>query len=245
MDYVKLFDELSQYDTPTICNALQMFGPQFALSGYGKPGMQLKSSKEKIIVGFAITAQIGATTTLTDAEKENRKALYKAAADSQYPSIVCLQDTDSHSIGAFWGEMQASIFKSLGCVGTINDGGVRDVDSADKLDFPFFATKTLVSNANIHVSAVQVPVQICSQKVCPGDIIHADKHGFAVIPTKYAEEVVRVCKELGEAEDLLLVPCQNAIANGVKPAYEDILKWNKACTDAKAAIKARVRASLS
>jgi regulator of RNase E activity RraA len=237
MNYPEMFKKLSKNDTPTISNALQVFDKRFALVGYGKPGLALKSNCDKIIVGFAITAMISSLTVPTDQEKNNRFALYKAACDAEYQTVICIKDTDNPAIGSFWGEMQTSIFKSEGAVGTITDGGVRDLDSSEKLDFPFFATTNLVSRANIHVTDVQVPVTICGQVVKPNDIVHADKHGFIVIPAEYAEKVISVCEQLGEAENLLLKPCQQAISENRRPSYEEIITWYKACNEAKAKIK--------
>ena len=242
MDYRSLFRELSQFDTPTICNALQELDNNgFALTNYGKPGLALRSKCDKIIVGFAVTATISSINPPTAEQKALRLDLYKATSAVEYPTVICIKDTDAQPIGSFWGEMQASIFKSLGSEGTITEGGVRDLDSSDKLDFPFFATCTLVSHANIHVTGVQIPVSICGQIVKPNDIIHADKHGFAIIPEEYAEKTVLVCKKLAEAESLLLDPCQEAIEKGTRPSPEKIFEWYNACNRAKAGIKDSIK----
>ena len=241
MDYRALFQKLSKFDTPTICNALQEFdNNRFALQHYGKPGLALRSKCDKIIVGFAVTATISSIDPPTAQQKALRFELYKATSAVQYPTVICIKDTDPQPIGSFWGEMQASIFKALGSEGTITDGGVRDLDSSDKLDFPFFSTCTLVSHANIHVTGVQIPVSICGQIVKPNDIIHADKHGFVIIPEEYLEKMALVCEKLAQAESLLLDPCQKAIKEGTRPSAEEIFEWYNACNKAKSEIRASI-----
>lgn len=242
MNYQSIFRELSQFDTPTICNALQEFdNNRFALQNYGKPGLALRSKCDKAIVGFAVTATVSSINPPTAEEKALRFDLYKATSEVGYPTVICIKDTDEPAIGSFWGEMQASIFKSLGSEGTITEGGVRDLDSSDKLDFPFFSTCTLVSHANIHVTGVQIPVSICGQIVKPNDIIHADKHGFVIIPEEYVEKMALVCRKLAEAESLLLDPCQKAIKEGTRPSAEEIFEWYNACNKAKSGIKASIK----
>jgi 4-hydroxy-4-methyl-2-oxoglutarate aldolase len=45
------------------------------------------------------------------------------------PKIVVAQDLDQpRTVGAFWGEVNSNMHRALGCVGTITDGGIRDLD---------------------------------------------------------------------------------------------------------------------
>lgn len=237
MDYKKIFSELEKFDTPTICNALEAFDNRFRLTGYGKPGMFLRSKDEKPMVGFAVTAKVAAKAPQTKEQGALRSELYREASKSETPSIVCIQDTDAEPIGSFWGEMQASIFSALGAIGTITEGGVRDIDCTDHLPFRFYSTCIQVSHANIHVEAVSVPVLIRGQIINPGDIIHCDKHGFAVIPAEYVERLAKACEDMAGAEEYLLAPLREAAKNGTRPDVEDIIKWNKACAEARKAIK--------
>ena len=49
------------------------------------------------------------------------------------PKIVVVQDLDKpRVIGAIWGEVTSSFHRALGCVGTITDGGVRDLDEMNQ-----------------------------------------------------------------------------------------------------------------
>jgi regulator of RNase E activity RraA len=45
------------------------------------------------------------------------------------PKIIVVQDLDKpRVVGSFWGEVNANIHRALGCVGTITDGAIRDLD---------------------------------------------------------------------------------------------------------------------
>lgn len=94
-------------------------------SGFGLPGMKPCCQENETIVGFAVTGTIKAQHPATEEYNDERDKLYKAASENPYPTIICIQDTDYPHIGLFGREMQASIFKSLGVVGTITEGGVE------------------------------------------------------------------------------------------------------------------------
>ncbi|MER6509025.1 hypothetical protein ABT158_19525 [Nonomuraea sp. NPDC001636] len=52
---------------------------------------------------------------------------YVASVDG--PKIVVVQDLDKpRTVGSFWGEVNSGAHRALGCVGTITDGAIRDLD---------------------------------------------------------------------------------------------------------------------
>ena len=64
------------------------------------------------------------------------------------PKIVVVQDLDKpRVIGAFWGEVNANIHRALGCVGTIVDGAIRDLDEMTNAGFKALARRLCVGHA--------------------------------------------------------------------------------------------------
>ena len=64
------------------------------------------------------------------------------------PKIVVVQDLDKpRVIGAFWGEVASNIHRALGCVGTIIDGGLRDLDEMNSAGFKALARRLCVGHA--------------------------------------------------------------------------------------------------
>ena len=58
------------------------------------------------------------------------------------PKIVVIQDLDKPEVlGSFWGEVNASVHRALGCVGTITDGAIRDVDEMTAAGFKAIARR--------------------------------------------------------------------------------------------------------
>jgi regulator of RNase E activity RraA len=99
------------------------------------------------------------------------------------PKIVVIQDLDKpRVIGSFWGEVQANVHKALGCVGTITDGAVRDLDEMTNAGFKAIARRMCVGHAWVCPVRWNVEVEIFGRTIQPGRLIHADKHGFLAIP---------------------------------------------------------------
>ena len=99
------------------------------------------------------------------------------------PKIVVVQDLDKPgTFGSFWGEVNSNIHKALGCVGTITDGGIRDLDEMRDIGYKAISRRLCVGHAYVHPIRWNCQVNVFGRTVSPGQLIHADKHGFLVIP---------------------------------------------------------------
>ena len=116
------------------------------------------------------------------------------------PRVVVAQDMDEPpGVGSLWGEVMASIHVSLGCVGYVTNGGVRDLTEVGLLGFAYFAASVLVSHAYVHMVDFGAPVEVGGVTVQPGQLIHADQHGVLLIP----HEVAPYLAQVAEAHDAL------------------------------------------
>lgn len=221
-------EELTQFDTPTVCNALERFGYQKSTEGYMMPGMALRTNGLKPMVGYAVTAKVSGRLPASDTLKQqNLMGYYAAVRAMEAPSIAVIQDLDAEPCSSFWGEVQATVHKSLGCIGTITRGGVRDLHEVNHLGFTFLSTEICVSHGYTHVDAFDCPVSILGLEIAPGDLIHADEHGVVKIPHEFAAQLADACRAAAAAELPLLEPCRRAIANHVKPTLEEIGQWRR------------------
>ena len=74
---------------------------------------------------------------------------------------MVIEDLDyPNPIGSYWGEVNGSIYKGMGCVGLVTNGGVRDLDEVVETGFQFFASCVLVSHAYVHLEEVGTPVSV-------------------------------------------------------------------------------------
>jgi 4-hydroxy-4-methyl-2-oxoglutarate aldolase len=199
-------EELKQFDTPTVANALERFNLRPRTEGFTSPKIRAIFSDTKRICGYAVTAKVSARTPKT-AEHEAIAWQYYEAIRACPKPISVIQDIDEEPIGSFWGEVQASIHVALGCDGVITNGGVRDLDEVHALDFSYLASCVLVSHAYIHMEAQNTPVEIGRLVIRPGDLLHADKHGAIVIPAEVAHLTADACRAAIAAERPVIDGC--------------------------------------
>jgi len=203
------FERLKKFDTPTICNALEIIDPAARFSGFTRKPLVNPFPGNGSFIGFARTATIRAThpNEFSGAKaKEQRLGYYEYIAEGgPTPSIAVLQDLDGPDIGfgCFWGEVQSNVHKGLGCVGVVTDGGIRDIpDWAD--GFNALAGSIVPSHAHVHLAGFGQTVRVAGMVVKSGDIIHADQHGAVVIPEAYVEKIPAACDLLARKEAVIL-----------------------------------------
>ena len=113
---------LRAFDTPTICNALELVAPARRAIGFTRRPLIAAFPEMKPVVAFARTAIIRSREPHPrdrEAAKEVRLGYYEHIAAEPLPSIAVIQDIDAPDtgFGAFWGEVQTHVHKGLGCAG--------------------------------------------------------------------------------------------------------------------------------
>ncbi|MBV8494424.1 MAG: RraA family protein [Alphaproteobacteria bacterium] len=201
-------EALRAYDTPTICNALEIVVPARRAIGFTRRPLVACFPEMKPVVGFARTALIRSREPHPrDRESANRIRLgyYEHIGAEPLPSLAVIQDIDSPDtgFGAFWGEVQSHVHKGLGCTGVITDGSVRDID-AMATDFFVLAGSIMPSHAHVHLVEFGGTVSVAGMVVSANDIIHADRHGAVVIPPDAVEKIPAACDLLARRERVLI-----------------------------------------
>ncbi|MCY3023535.1 MAG: RraA family protein [Planctomycetota bacterium] len=175
---------LKRFNTPTVYNGWE----QITRHNIAKVGFNVEEVHDFMpelgpIAGYAVTQVI---------EPGNPRHAKNTSAWDEYwryisrqpgPKIVIVQDLDKPAtIGAAWGEVNASIHRSLGCVGVIVDGAVRDRNEMAAVGFKALARRLCVGHACATPVRWGCPVKVFGRVIQPGQLIHADQHGFMAIP---------------------------------------------------------------
>jgi regulator of RNase E activity RraA len=204
-----LFDTLRKFDTPTICNALEVIDPAARLSGFTRKPLVSPFPNQGSFIGFARTATIRAThpnELSGEAARQQRLDYYEyIASGGPSPGLVVIQDLDGPDtgFGCFWGEVQSNVHKGLGCVGVVTDGGIRDIpDWAD--GFSALAGSIVPSHAHVHLAGFGQTVRVAGMVVKSGDIVHADQHGAVVIPEAVIDKIPAAVDLLQRKEAVIL-----------------------------------------
>lgn len=204
---------LQEIDTPTVCNALELIEPDRRNYGYTDEVLHCLYPRMKPVCGIAKTATCRSYRPSNrdgPTLKQDRVKYYTYINEGHYPKIVVMQDLDGphRSHGPFWGEFNTRIHKSLGCIGFVTDGSIRDVPNLPK-DIQLLSKGVKPSHGNIHIVDYDIQVNVADMVVVPGDIVHADIHGAVTFPLKWAEEVIVKAKEFVASEEPILEACRN------------------------------------
>src|SRR5688572_18708917 len=122
----ELLDALRRFDTPTVANAIETFDIRSRSEGFTAPEIRAIFADQVPVVGYAVTGRI--RTATPDATSYPRRQWWDYILTIPSPRVVVLEDLDDPpGVGAFWGEVNASIHRRLGCAGVVTNGGVRDL----------------------------------------------------------------------------------------------------------------------
>lgn len=197
------FAALRELDTPTVCNAIELVDAERRTIGFTTSPLVCARPDLPPMVGYAVTATVRATRAGPVGSEERGKYLDHVAA-GPHPTIAIIQDMDLEpGFGAFWGEVNSAVHSALGCIGTVTNGSIRDLDDCAG-GFQLLAGKVGPSRGHIHVVESAIEVTVAGMAVKPGDVIHADKHGAVVIPNQAARAVVDAAELLARRESVIL-----------------------------------------
>ena len=223
--------QLKRWNTPTIYNGWE----QITQHDIASECFNLEETTDFMpqmgpMVGYAVTLVIEPSVV---AHKQNADAwseYRRYVAEQSGPKIVVIQDLDKPNvIGSFWGEVNSNAHRALGCVGTITDGAIRDLDEITNAGFKALARRLCVGHAQVTPVRWNCEVDVFGTKIKPGQLIHADKHGFLAIPPEdeaklleaavfmdnnECETVIRAAREtIGKSSDEILEQLDLAVEN--------------------------------
>jgi len=169
-------EALRRITTPTVCNAIETFGVRPRTKGFMDGSIICRFQDLGPMVGNAVTAKICASSPASGEVPHQR--VWAEFEKTPKPWVVVVEDLDyPQPIGSYWGEVNASVYRPLGAVGCITNGGVRDLPEARRLGFHFFSSCVLVSRACVCVIEVGGPVNVGGLTVRPGDLPHGTSTG--------------------------------------------------------------------
>jgi regulator of RNase E activity RraA len=201
----ELLERLRAYDTPTICNLIELFDVRPRTAGYMDARIKACFPDLPPIVGFAATAAFrssalprgadGYATTATQVER---------FGELSGPPIVVFQDLDAPAVAATFGEVMCTVYQSFGAVGLITSGAGRDLDQVRAIGFPVFTDGAICSHGYSQILHVHTPVHVGGLAVYPDDLLHADRNGVTTVPREIVAELAEIADAFVAAELVVL-----------------------------------------
>lgn len=195
-----ILQKLAQFDTPTICNAIELFDVRPNDVGYMNERIRAAFPEMPPIVGFAATATMRSERATRETAYSTLEEQIKQFERLPGPAIVVFQDLDDPAIGATFGEVMCSTYRAFGSVGLITSGGGRDLLQVKALSYPVFSASTICSHAYSQTLEIGTPVLVGGLAVQTGDLLHGDANGVTSIPLELAAEIADVAQEYLAAE---------------------------------------------
>jgi regulator of RNase E activity RraA len=196
-------ETLRQWDTPTICNGLELVVPDRRAIGFTIEPMVAADRKLPPIVGLARTGLIRAR------EKPRgvippREDWYDYVAAADFPTIALIQDIDDRpGYGAFWGEVQSTVHLGLGVLGCVTNGSFRDLDMLAP-GFQIVGGRIGPSHAHVHMVQMRCQANVFGMLCDHDDVIHADYHGAVVVPAEAVTKLPAAIDLISRREKVIL-----------------------------------------
>ena len=213
--------ELRRWNTPTVYNGWEQITS-------GNPGKDAFNLEECTDFMPQMGAMVGRAVTLVVQPGNAEHKTTRPTAWSDYrqwiasvpgPKIVVVQDLDKPGvIGSFWGEVNSNVHRALGCVGTITDGAIRDVDEMAYAGFKAIARRLCVGHAFAWPVSWGHEVEVFGTRIKPGQLIHADKHGFIAIPPDEEDGLLEAARFMDTNECQTVIDAARSTAGLPMPA---------------------------
>ena len=213
----QVLSKLQTFDTPTICNLVELFEVRPRTAGYMDARIQACFPEMPPVVGFAATATFRSSGPPrgTDAYASTSVQVERFSELSGPPFVV-FQDLDDPAVAATFGEVMCTTYQAFGAVGLITSGAGRDLEQVREIGFPVFTSGTICAHGYNHILDVQVPVHVGGLVLYPDDLLHGDRNGVTTIPVEIAAELADIGDEFVAAETIVLEALRSGEASAAR-----------------------------
>ena len=209
-------ETLAQFDTPTVCNAIEKLGLRPRTQGFAELGMKHVTPELGVMCGVCVTAT--AVSMESDMpEREKAVSRYLEICDHLTScggrGVVVIQEKGgARDFCVHCGDVMATLFAAHGAIGLISDCAVRDIRTVGDMGFHLFARGMAASHGNFHIVDVQVPVSVCGVDIEPGDLVHGDLNGLTVVPRDCDDQLIVLAHEVADRESRLRAAIQSGVS---------------------------------
>ncbi len=198
---------LRRWNTPTIYNGLEQYTRADRKTLVNVDDVTDFMPLAGPMVGYAVTLVIEPGNPRHAQDKPDAwREWFRHLASIDGPKIIVCQDLDKpKTFGACFGEVNGSTYRQLGCVGGIVDGAIRDLNELTFAGLKMLARRMSVSHCYGTPVRWDVPVEVFGVEVRPGQLIHADQHGFIAVPEGEEQGLLEAARFMDQNENDTLI----------------------------------------
>jgi len=155
--------------------------------------------------GFEDSKVGGPVVTVKYAPLQNAMAaprkrnFFEILNDLPQGAVICVQGGSGTAVH---GDNQTDMAKRAGAAAIVSEGGSRDISGLREVGLPVWAEGPALRGGKTkwEIVAFNVPIELGSVQVSPGDFIFADECGAVVVPKDLLEKVVQITREVEGVE---------------------------------------------
>jgi len=188
MSLRKILEALAEFDSSLLANTLDSIDPTPTHEIYMSGDIHSLTPSLGPTVGVASTCKLDTSTPGQKADVDlywRQLEAMEAMTDPIVWVVEPVGDRPDHE--CIMGDGMAHTFYSVGCLGVVTSGRVRDLEGMHPIPFAAYARGTCVHHTAMRYVEIDTPVQVGGITVSSGDIIHASNEGVIKIPTASAE----------------------------------------------------------
>ncbi|MBO9604626.1 MAG: RraA family protein [Paenibacillaceae bacterium] len=194
----KLVQQLQEFPTPAVADAASYLGYS---PGYANSSLRCMTPGLPVMVGEAVTIKVCSTNPAGSGNMDMFWDMLAVMSRSDVPKICVIEAVEhDNRAGAVCGDGMAKIFLTVGCIGLLSSGAVRDVAGITAQGFKLFGSGSAAFHDPYEWSGLGEPVTIGGMKVQTGDLIHADLDGCIVVPAVSFDRIVPATRLLLDFE---------------------------------------------
>lgn len=197
----EILTELREFDTALIANTMAYVDPIPPVEFYLSRRIQSVTPDFGPTVGVAVTIEMDSSTPELPVQIDPYWKQLEEIHAMEVPVVwvvKCVGSRPDHE--CVLGDGMAKLLYSVGCIGVVTNGGVRDVAGLRSVPFAAYCCGTTIHHEPMRFANAGKPVEVGGITIHAGEIIHANHEGVIKIPVNAAKALPALAVKMRAVE---------------------------------------------